>query len=110
MSWGILCRIVSSGDTESNVIKSFRHKGLERLFRSGSASGVQAAHAGKLRRQLAALNEASGPKAMDIPGWKLHPLKGDSAGHWSIRVNGNWRMTFTFDGEDAVLVDYRDYH
>jgi len=92
------------------VIKSFRHKGLERLFRSGSTSGIQAAHAGKLRRQLAALNEASGPKAMDVPGWRLHPLKGEFTGHWSIWVNGNWRMTFMFDGEDAVLVDYRDYH
>jgi len=47
---------------------------------------------------------------MDLPGWRLHPLKGADKGHWSVWVNGNWRLTFVFDGEDVILVDYRDYH
>jgi proteic killer suppression protein len=92
------------------VIKSFRHKGVERLFRSGAISGIPAGHAAKLRRQLAALNEARSPQAMDIPGWRLHPLKGRAAGHWSVWVNANWRLTFAFDGTDAILVNYQDYH
>jgi proteic killer suppression protein len=92
------------------VIRTFAHKGLEALFRSGSKAGVQAAHASRLRRQLAQLDAATGPQDMGLPGWGLHPLKGELAGHWSIWVNGNWRMTFRFEGTDAVLVDYRDYH
>lgn len=92
------------------MILSFSHKGLESLFRSGSKAGVQPAHVGRLRRQLAQLDAASKPQDMNLPGWRLHPLKGDLAGHWSVWVSGNWRMTFRFDGGDAVLVDYRDYH
>jgi len=92
------------------AIKSFRHKGLELFFLKGKKSGIQPAHAEKLRRQLFALNCASLPKQMDLPGWRLHPLGGDLAGHWSVWVNGNWRLTFMFEGEDAVLVDYQDYH
>ncbi|MBS1998383.1 MAG: type II toxin-antitoxin system RelE/ParE family toxin [Cyanobacteria bacterium SZAS LIN-2] len=92
------------------MIKSFRHKGIERFFHTGSASGINAAHAARLRRQLALLNEVTHPKAMDIPGWKWHSLKGELAGHWSVTVNANWRLTFAFDGDDAILVDYQDYH
>ena len=92
------------------MIKSFRHLGLEKFFHSGSKAGIQPKHADKLRIQLFALNRARSPKDMDAPGWNLHPLRGDMAGHWSIKVNGSWRMTFTFEGEDAILVDYRDYH
>lgn len=92
------------------MIKSFRHKGLERFFLTGKTSGIQVAHAARLRRQLAALNEASNPKAMDIPGWRLHLLKGSLGGHWSIWVSANWRLIFAFDGTDAILVDYQDYH
>jgi toxin HigB-1 len=93
------------------VIKSFRHKGLQAFFESGSKAGIQAAHAPKLARQLARLNEAAGPEDMNLPGWRLHPLKGaDLGGHYSVSVNGNWRMTFTFEGVHAVLVDYQDYH
>jgi proteic killer suppression protein len=92
------------------MIKSFRHKGLERFFREGSKAGIQPQHAKRLRLQLARLDAASGPEDMNLPGWRLHALKGDLAGHWSAWVNGNWRMTFAFDGEDAILVDYRDYH
>jgi len=92
------------------VIKSFRHSGLEKFFYTGSKAGIQPAHAKKLGFQLLALDDASEPSAMNLPGWNLHELKGDLTGHWSIRVNGNWRMTFRFEGEDAVLVDYLDYH
>jgi len=92
------------------VIKSFRHKGIERFFRSGSKAGIQAKHAAKLRRQLARLDAAMLPEDMDIPGWRLHSLRGELKNYWSVWVNGNWRLTFTFEGEDAVLVDYQDYH
>lgn len=93
------------------MIKSFRHKGLQAFFERGSKAGIQPAHAPRLARQLARLNEAAGPDDMDVPGWRLHPLSGGNLrGHWSVWVNGNWRMTFAFDGVDAVLMDYLDYH
>jgi proteic killer suppression protein len=92
------------------VIKTFRHRGIERFFRTSSKAGIQAKHAEKLRRQLFALNNAIGPQDMNAPGWRLHQLRGELAGHWSIDVSGNWRLTFTFEGNDAVLVDYQDYH
>jgi proteic killer suppression protein len=92
------------------VIKSFRHKGIERFFSSGTKSGIKAAHAARLARQLQRLEIARRPQDMNIPGWKLHPLKGALAGHWAVPVSGNWRLTFAFQGEDAVLVDYGDYH
>lgn len=92
------------------MIKRFAHKGLERFFKTGSTRGIQAKHADRLRRQLAKLNTASEPDDMDLPGWNLHPLHRDLAGHWSVKVSGNWRMTFKFVGEDAELVDYQDYH
>lgn len=92
------------------MIISFRHKGLETLFKKGSARGVQAAHVPKLQRILAFLDVAKAPVDMDYPGYKLHPLKGDMRGHWSVWVNGNWRVTFRFVGADVELVDYTDYH
>jgi proteic killer suppression protein len=92
------------------VIKSFRHKGIERYFKSGSKAGIQSQHARKLRRQLAQLEAANSHQDMNMPGWRLHGLKGELRGHWAIWVDGNWRLTFAFEGEDAVLVDYQDYH
>jgi proteic killer suppression protein len=92
------------------VIKSFAHKGLESFFRTGSKAGIQAQHAGRLRLQLAMLDQARVPQDMLAPGWRLHALKGELKGHWSVVVNGNWRLTFRFEGEDAVLVNYQDYH
>lgn len=92
------------------VIKSFRHKGLKRFFETGSKAGIQAAHATKLRLQLAALDQAVKPEDLSAPSWDLHSLKGDLKGHWALTVTGNWRMVFTFEGVDAVLVDYKDYH
>ncbi len=92
------------------MIRSFRHKGLERFFSTGSRAGIQAAHAEKLRLQLGRLDAAAGAADMNLPGWRLHPLKGPLKGMWAVWVSGNWRLTFAFDGKDAVLVDYRDYH
>ncbi len=92
------------------MIKSFRHKGVERFFRTGSRAGLQAKHAERLRRQLFALDNSRRPQDMNAPGWKLHPLHGELRGHWSVTVSGNWRLTFAFEGPDAILVDYQDYH
>lgn len=92
------------------MIRSFRHKGIERFFLTGSKAGIQPGHAARLRDRLAALNAATKPEHMDIPGWKFHALGGSLAGHWAVSVNANWRLTFTFVEEDAVLVDYQDYH
>ena len=94
----------------SNMIRSFRHKGIERFFRSGSRAGIQAAHAPRLARQLSAIDAAKRPEDMNRPGWDWHALKGGLSGHWSVNVNGNWRLTFTFENGDAVLVNYQDYH
>lgn len=92
------------------MIKRFAHKGLEKFFLTGSKAGIQPAHADKLARQLAILNVAKDAREMDKPGWRLHRLVGRNAGHWSVWVNGNWRLTFKFTGEDAEIVDYQDYH
>jgi len=96
--------------TFRRVIKSFAHKGLQAFFTTGSKAGIQPAHAARLRRQLAQLDRSSEPRDMSVPGWNLHPLKGDQAGHWSVWVSGNWRLTFMFDGTDAAIVNYQDYH
>jgi len=92
------------------VIRSFRHAGLEKLFLTGSKAGIQPAYANKLRLQLTRLNVCSKAEDMNVPGWRLHKLSGDLRSHWSVAVSGNWRMTFAFEGEDAILVDYQDYH
>jgi proteic killer suppression protein len=92
------------------MIQSFRHAGLEKFYLTGSKAGIQPAHAIKLRRQLTLLNTAKNANRMNVPGWDLHPLKGMLADHWSIKVNGNWRMTFKFEDENVILVDYQDYH
>jgi proteic killer suppression protein len=92
------------------VIKSFRHRGIEKYFLTGSKAGIQPVHAGKLSLQLFQLNRARSAKDMDAPGWDLHPLQGNLKDHWSVKVNGNWRLTFAFEGQNAILVDYQDYH
>lgn len=92
------------------MIKTFRHKGLQMFFETGSKAGIQPGHAPRLKRQLRRLDEANSAADMNLPGWKLHPLGGDLAGHYAVWVNANWRMTFTFEGKNAVLVDYQDYH
>lgn len=92
------------------MIKSFRHKGIQQFFETGSKAGIAVEHGAKLARQLTLLNAVKSPLEMDVAGWKLHQLKGELAEHWAVKVNGNWRLTFTFEGEDAILVDYQDYH
>lgn len=92
------------------MIKTFRHKGLERFFREGSKAGIQPKHNKRLRLQLGRLDAAKSAADMNLPGWRWHPLTDDLKGHWSVRVDENWRLTFTFEGSDAVLVDYQDYH
>ncbi len=92
------------------MIKTFVHKGLERFFRTGSKSGIQAAHEKRLRVQLAKLDAAISPQDMNLPAWKLHSLKGALKGHWAVSVSGNWRLTFRFNGQDSEVVDYQDYH
>ncbi len=92
------------------MIRSFRHKGLRKFFEQGSASGIQPHHAPRLRMQLAALDTAVSIDDMEMPGFRLHPLKGTEKGRWSIWVNGNWRLTFEFRDGDAYILDYEDYH
>ena len=105
MLYNVLCI-----DTLYIVIKSFRHRGIEKFFGAGSKAGIQAKHAAKLSLQLFALDNARTPRDMNAPGWKLHPLGGELKDHWALWVSGNWRLTFRFEGQDAVLVDYQDYH
>ena len=92
------------------MIKSFKHKGLERFYKSGRTSGIQASHAKKLRMQLAALDTAQTINDIDIPGYRLHPLKGIKSGLWSIAVNANWRLTFEYSSGNIYILNYEDYH
>ena len=93
------------------MIKSFRHKGLEVFFTTGSKSGIQPHHAAKLSIQLTALNAAESPDDLKAASlWRLHQLSGDRIGFWALTVNGNWRLIFRFDDKDIELVDYLDYH
>jgi len=92
------------------MIQSFRHKGLRRFYESGSVAGIQPQHAKRLRMLLAALDSAQIIGDMDIPGFRLHPLKGADRGRWSIWVNGSWRLTFEFRDGQAYVLDYEDYH
>ena len=92
------------------MIRSFKHKGLARFFETGSKSGIQSQHAERLRLILGRLNAAGTPEDMGLPGLRLHPLKGPRKGTWAVWVSGNWRVTFRFEGADADVVDYEDYH
>ena len=92
------------------MIQSFRHKGLKRFYESGSAAAVQPHYAKRLRMLLTGLDTAQSIEDMDIPGFRLHPLKGEERGRWSVWVNGNWRVTFEFKDGHAYVLDYEDYH
>jgi len=92
------------------MIKTFRHRGLEAFFLTGSLAGIQPNHAGKLRILLTALDNAKQPNDMSAPNWRLHALAGNLTGQYSVTVNKNWRITFIFNGENVELVDYLDYH
>jgi proteic killer suppression protein len=92
------------------VITSFKHKGLERFFTTGSKAGIQPQHAERLRLILGRLSASTSARDMSLPGLDLHELRGDRKGTWSVKVSGNWRVTFAFVGKNAVDVDYEDYH
>jgi proteic killer suppression protein len=92
------------------MINSFRHKGLKQLFETGKSRSVSADLIRRLIRQLDFLNRATSPTDMNLPGYRLHELKGARKGTWSVTVSGNWRLTFTFQGADAHDVDLEDYH
>ena len=92
------------------MIKSFRHKGLRRFYETGSTAGIQVSHRKRLRILLVALDTAAAIEDMDVPGFRLHPLKGDRKGLWSVSMSGNWRITFAFKDGNAYVVDYEDYH
>ena len=92
------------------MVISFIHKGLERFYLTGSKAGIQPEQAPRLRRILTALETAQVPNDMDLPGYRLHSLQGNRQGTWSVRISGNWRITFRFTGQNVELVDYEDYH
>ncbi len=92
------------------MIKSFKHKGLEKYFYNDSRSGINVKHAPNLGRILDRLDASMKPQDMNLPGYRLHELKGKEKGTWSVWVSGNWRVTFRFDGTEAIDVDYCDYH
>ena len=92
------------------MIQSFKHKGLERFFKTGKKSGILAIHAKRLKLILGRLNASTSPGDMDLPGSYFHQLTGNREETWSVRVSGNWRVTFRFDGVHAEAVDYEDYH
>ncbi|UCZ56041.1 type II toxin-antitoxin system RelE/ParE family toxin [Desulfurispirillum indicum] len=92
------------------MIVSFHLKGLERFYRSGKTSGIQSAHVKRLQLILSNLDQAESPDDMDLPGLALHELKGSRKGVWSVKVSGNWRVTFRFTGNNAEIVNYEDYH
>ncbi len=92
------------------MILSFAHKGLEEFFNTGSKRGIKPEHAMKLERILDKLAASKSPHDMNLPGYRLHELSGGKTGTWAVSVSGNWRVTFRFKGENAVKVDYKDYH
>lgn len=92
------------------MILSFKHKGLERFFRTGRKSGIQAKHSKRLQIILGRLNASIAAEDMNLPGLYLHQLSGTRTDYWSVRVSGNWRITFRVNGEHAEIVDYEDYH
>ena len=92
------------------MIKSFKHKGLKKFYETGSTKGIQSGHVEKLRMQLAALDTAHFIDDINIPGYRLHQLKGSRKDIWSITVNVNWRMTFEFSDGNVYILNYEDYH
>jgi len=92
------------------MIKSFKHKGLQKFFETGSIAGIQPAHKQKLRMRLTALDTATVLEDINLPGFRLHQLKGKMQGLWAIDVSKNWRITFEFQDGDVYVVNYEDYH
>jgi proteic killer suppression protein len=92
------------------MIRRFRHRGLRRLYEDDDGRGLNPQHVETIRRILARLDRAAEPRHMDLPGWRLHPLRGSLAGFWSVTVRANWRIVFRFERGEATDVDYIDYH
>jgi toxin HigB-1 len=92
------------------MIRKFRHRGLKRLFERGDTAQVGADMLDKIENILAVLDHATSPENIDLPGFRLHPLKGDLRGFWAVTVRANWRIVWRFEGTDAVDVDLIDYH
>ncbi|MDQ2926527.1 MAG: type II toxin-antitoxin system RelE/ParE family toxin [Acidobacteriota bacterium] len=92
------------------MITSFRHRGLEKFYRTGSKAGIKPGHAKRLETVLGIMDAATDLNNMDLAGWDLHPLQPPLRGHWSVKISRMWRVTFTFDGKDCEVVDYQDYH
>lgn len=92
------------------MIKSWQHKGLKLFYETGSTAKINAQHADKLHDILQVLDAATAPEEMNLPGLKFHGLKGDLKGFYAVTVRANWRLIFKFEGQDAILVDYQDYH
>ena len=94
----------------SFVVRSFRHKGLERFWTRGETRRIPADRAARIERMLDKLDTAEVPGDINLPGYDFHPLKGKQKGRYAVSVSGNWRMTFAFDGKDAIDIDLEDYH
>jgi proteic killer suppression protein len=92
------------------MIQKFKHKGLKQLFELGGVEGVNSQHVIRLRKILALLETAETLEDMDLPGLRLHPLKGNRKGTWAVKVSGNWRITFKIQNGDVFDVNYEDYH
>lgn len=92
------------------MIRNFKHKGLKQLFEKGTKSGVNVQHVRRLKMILALLETAESIEDMDLPGLKLHELKGKRKNIWSLKVSGNWRVTFRLEKGDALDINYEDYH
>lgn len=92
------------------MIKQFKHSGLGKYFLRGTKSGIQAKHVKRIRLILGRLHASTRPQDMNLPGLELHELRGRRKSNWSVKVSGNWRITFKFDGPDAIVVNYEDYH
>ena len=96
--------------TITRVIKNFRHRGLKRLFEQEDPSGIRPDLVEKVENILSVLDSAGAPHDVGVPGYRLHPLKGDRKGYWSVTVRSNWRITFRFEGGDVADIDFVDYH
>jgi proteic killer suppression protein len=92
------------------MVGSFKHRGLKRLYERGDRSGIRPDLVDTVQEILTVLDDAATPQALNLPGYRLHPLKGDLQGFWSVTVRANWRIVFRFEGADAFDVELTDYH